>query len=342
MLMLLIGCAHWFAYHRAVDLEARGDFQGASAAAIDALEQQPNYPEARQILERTWPVYYLSATGQINSALAQGDWDRAVSQFQQLMPLARRIAPLGFGVPLGDLESRYHDTLDQAAAYYYEKGDQMDMQGQKRDAARAFRRAEALIPGYRDAAARYELARLAGLVRVAVLPFSNPLSGHLHEQLYAKLLDRCLNSKLEFVHFTDNTGEFRIQGEMVQAYAGIPRDEITFTEVEAPTSDPQATQARLRASFHHRQITNRVVVSATVRMYQGDKLVLSKNLTETVNDSTEWIENIQGDRRALGQWANLENRSHFPKSHAELNDEASDRLADRLFEEIANYLTKSL
>ncbi len=367
------GCAHVMAYNAAVDAERQGDLVTAAQKTVEAIEAEHNYPEARALFARLWPVTLNESLQRVVSAEQTQDWEAAVQRLQILEQIVRRATILHLDAPMESQSSRLLADKDRAADKLYRQAQGDEQAGRLREAATAFRRATTYVPNYRDAEARYAKNRSAAMVRVAVLPFDNESYYHsASEMLGDRLLNDLLKRQGEFLSIVDRQYLNTVVKESSLQASGLvdPTTAVRLgklagiryivvgrvSQVSATNpidSREQCNASRLLpadrnipahmvyASYTLWRQTREVVLTASVQIIDVVDGTVAKAWTETerATDHAESVSNISGDRQALdSNLQHLATVSPYLKSHDSLLGEATSRLGRTFAERVAGHL----
>ena len=86
----MTGCAHVIAYNQAIDAEKAGNYVVSAAKTVEAIENNHDYPEARQLWLRIWPLAKGTTLATIASEERSQEWEQAVEHLTSLRDIVRR------------------------------------------------------------------------------------------------------------------------------------------------------------------------------------------------------------------------------------------------------------
>lgn len=223
----------------------RGDYDKAVYEAAASLRHKPDNAKAQGLLEQAYRAAVNRHEDRIrvlSSASGPARWDETVREFEALAGLSRAVRDLPplplatqpgrfFTIDARDYTHALADARQSAASAHYQRGVDLstrsDIESQ-RQAALAFRAAEAHVPGYRDAADRFARARAAGTRRVIVVPFedrSGPAGryGALPELMTDEIVSLLLKdqSATEFLEVVSRDQLDRVLAEQELQYTGL-------------------------------------------------------------------------------------------------------------------------
>lgn len=161
------------------DYLERKDEDKALAEAIKKLGKSPNDEKALAavpVLYSAIKTKHLENITSLNKSLAIGRWDKIINEYNYLQQAYeaivnntaayKAITPESYAAPL-------MDAKDKAAAEYYNEAEKLLETGIKSDSKLAYsyyKKADKYVPGYKDVAAKKQLALDNAVVNVVVNP----------------------------------------------------------------------------------------------------------------------------------------------------------------------------
>jgi len=198
------------------------DHEAALRDAVMALKHKPDYDKAQNFAPTFFNAAVEARQRKIKTLESSSDkfrWDGLVAEYKGLIEintLVKSLPPLihkktkqritfntqDYSVPL-------RQASEQAAETHYQEGIRIadsgnDVETQKR-AAKEFKAVQEFVPGYKDAAIRYEQARSAGVKRMAIFTFE---SGDQDVYKYDGLLETITDDIVASVLSNADASEF--------------------------------------------------------------------------------------------------------------------------------------
>lgn len=191
-------------------------YEAALRDAVAALKLKPDYDKAQDFVVTFFNGAVKAREAKIKSLEATPSrfkWDGIVAEYKGLIginELVKNLPPSAL-IHKRTKQRITFDTKDytnplgeaayNAAEVHYQEGIQIaglshDVDTQKK-AAKAFKKAEEFVPGYKDASILYERSRLAGVKQMAILPFEDKSGkAHLYGALSETITDQIIHSVL--------------------------------------------------------------------------------------------------------------------------------------------------
>jgi len=188
-LLLCTNCGYMSAYgragHRARNAFSAGDYDLSVKESVTALVINNEYQEAREILQKAFPVAISRHDDNIRKLKASQDefkWDAITVEYEKLHELVNLMNQLGEQdkinllqkTEIEDYTSLINSSLENSAEAHYQAGFLFNRRRTKEDfqkAAIQFKTADQILPGYKDADELYEQNRQKGILVIAVSPF---------------------------------------------------------------------------------------------------------------------------------------------------------------------------
>ncbi len=184
---LVVGCAT--IEKRAQQYYNAGDYDATVIECVSVLKKKPTSEKAQILIQdafRKAVDKHNSKITELNASSVKFKWDDIVSEYETLNKLNEAIKSLP---PIVDKKTKANIKFEvinysqkmasaktNAAEVHYKEGlnlskkEGVDIQKQ---AAKEFKIAEGFVSGYKDAAALYEKCKLAGIKRLAIIPFED-------------------------------------------------------------------------------------------------------------------------------------------------------------------------
>jgi len=222
-LPFFIGCGAKF---KDLEKQARLDYSGnrydrALTNCVMALKINPNYDKAQELV----PVVFKAAVDEheekikaLGLSQAQFKWDSIVREYETLIQNNKQVKTLPplvvkktggrITFDVKDYTQQLAEAKNNAADQHYQAGILISQDKgieRQKQAAKEFKLAGKFVPGYKDAASRYEEARRAGIKRMAIMPFEDK-SGKLGK--YGALTETVTDQIISSVMSDPNAMEF--------------------------------------------------------------------------------------------------------------------------------------
>ena len=170
------------------------DYEAALRDTVMALKHNPDYDKAQNFAPTFFNAAVEARQRKIKTLESSSDkfrWDGLVAEYKGLIeintlvkslpPLVHKKTKQRITFETRDYSTPLRQASEQAAETHYQEGISLagsgsDAETQKR-AAKEFKVAREFVPGYKDAATRYEQAKSAGMKRMAILTFEDRSGG---------------------------------------------------------------------------------------------------------------------------------------------------------------------
>lgn len=189
---LAAGCAAHIQFERnARSAYLRGDYDSAVREAAASLRHNPGYTKSQLVIQdafRAATSLHLDRIAEYRTSTAKTRWDGMAAAYAALVDINRTVrdlpslpnsaAPGGFlRFDVTDYSTDLARARVDAAEFHYQEGARLaSSSGEtavQRQAAEEFRAAERMVPGYKDAAARFASSQRAGTRRIAIIGFDD-------------------------------------------------------------------------------------------------------------------------------------------------------------------------
>lgn len=190
------------------------EYEAALRDAAAALKLKPDYDKAQDFIVTFFNAAVQVREDKIKSLEATPDrfkWDGIVAEYKGLIEinnLVKNLPPTALvhkktkqriTFETKDYTSQLGQASERAAEVHYQEGIRIAAEGNDVDtqkaAAKAFKKAEEYVPGYKDAGIRYKESRAAGVKKMAILPFEDKTGkAHLYGALSERITDDIINS----------------------------------------------------------------------------------------------------------------------------------------------------
>ena len=190
------------------------EYEAALRDAAAALKLKPDYDKAQDFIVTFFNAAVQVRKDKIKSLEATPDrfkWDGIVAEYKGLIEinnLVKNLPPTALvhkktkqriTFETKDYTSQLGQASERAAEVHYQEGIRIAAEGNDVDtqkaAAKAFKKAEEYVPGYKDAGIRYKESRAAGVKKMAILPFEDKTGkAHLYGALSERITDDIINS----------------------------------------------------------------------------------------------------------------------------------------------------
>ncbi len=226
IVQILVGCA---ALHEYGKLEKRarrsyqhGDYDQAVFKCAESLRQNPEYNKAQKLIQDAFKAAVSAHESKIKVlelSSSKFNWDDIVEEYEALVKLNQTIRELPtlrekktkeiIRLQVTDYTQNLAEAKTNAAEAHYQEGLRLSKQQGidiQKQAAKEFKAAERFCPGYKDAASLYEIARKAGIKRMAIIPFEDKSGkgdkyGALSEMITDEIISEVMHdpSAMEFL-----------------------------------------------------------------------------------------------------------------------------------------------
>ena len=249
VLLSLTGCAgkHGKLMESAQLNYQANEYEVALHDAVAALKLKPDYDKAQDFVVTFFNAAVHAREDKIKALEATPGpfkWEVIVAEYKGLIAinnLVNHLPPAALvhkktkqriTFDTKDYTNLLNQASEKAAEAYYQEGmsiaassDDVDTQ---KAAAKAFKKAEDFVPGYKDAYIRYEESRRAGVKKMVILPFEDRsnkayLYGALGETITDQIIDSVLNdeSATEFLALVSRAHLARVMQEQGLVLTGI-------------------------------------------------------------------------------------------------------------------------
>jgi len=225
LLLLTVSCAMFTQYgtleSSARNSYRRGDYDKAVLDCAQALKINPEYEKALTLIQDAHKAALSSHDNKISFLKESKDkfkWDQLVSEYESLNMLREALLYLPvltspttgnqISLPVPDYTGDLKDAKDNAAEGHYQEGlTLLDLEGidNSKQAAHEFKLAQNFVANYKDASARYEEARAAAVLRLAIIPFEDK-SGKTEK--YGAVAETIIDETIERIMGDRNATEF--------------------------------------------------------------------------------------------------------------------------------------
>ena len=260
-MLMITGCAKNVSLYKQAQKDYNaGHVEPALTSVTRSLQLKPSYVKAQRLIDVVYPKAILARETNIaileTSPLADSSpladrWDRIVPEYDALADIHDQVRNLPVMVDaktgrrveliMKDYGPARGAARQNAADYHYQKGITLARSSQNVDvqkkAAKEFKAAMTFIANYKDSAVQYEKSRLAGIKRIAIVPFEDG-SGidKMFGDLPGLLVDRIVNSVMndpdsrEFVEIMTRAELWAVLAEQRAIAAGLI-DERTAVKI---------------------------------------------------------------------------------------------------------------
>ncbi|UZR95119.1 CsgG/HfaB family protein [Chondrinema litorale] len=242
-------------------------FDDAVINAVNSLYEKPEKnTQAQEVLELAFPRFindYEDKIAMLKASSASYSSDNTVEQRREIITRyetlikytndVKNLPPAAFSMKRRNIELEYKEFYNElaeakqnlergkedAAESHYQEALRLMANGgidNNKTAAKEFKKALGYVPGYRDAAQKYEDARKAGTTRVAIIPFENKsgktnygaLGEYITDQVIASIFDD--KSAMEFLEIIDREQLELVINEQKLGASGL-LDDNTLVEI---------------------------------------------------------------------------------------------------------------
>jgi len=253
----MTGCASFMEYGK-LEKSARENYEAKNYDAavftvVKSLQLKPEYEDAQALIKEAFPKAvsaHEAKNQELNAAVAKFKWDDIVQEYTALTAINQAIKSLP---PL--MQSKTKDTIkfelkdysemlskaktNSAEAHYQEglrlsRNDEVDIQKQ---AAKEFKTAGQIVPGYKDAQDFYDKCHKAGIKRIAIIPFEDKTGkggkyGAVAETVLDQIVSEVMNdqSAMEFLEVISRDQMEQVMREQKLGMTG-QLDEQTAVQV---------------------------------------------------------------------------------------------------------------
>lgn len=200
LMLFLSSCGTLFVkggadYRDGENLLKQGRFDEAAAKALTALDKNPEFEEAADLLDRAVNEGTQKIPSQIEGMKSSNDpfvYDRILPLYQRMENLHQIVSASSYAsqYKTKSWEAEIQESLQKAAEAHYAAGRELLAKGDYRSARNATAQFEAVqkfVPDYKDVAALTEQSIAAG-VATAVVYLKQPISGSNLEEYAQKIL----------------------------------------------------------------------------------------------------------------------------------------------------------
>lgn len=193
VVFLIYGCATFMEYGKleksARGNYQRGDYDQAVFDCVASLKLKPDYDKAQALVKDAYRMAadaHESRIKELKLSSARFWWDDVVSEYEALIRLNQAVKGLPalrdkktgeiVKLELTDYTQNVAEAKTNAAEAHYQEGIRLSQNegiDSQKQAAKEFKETERFCPGYKDAAELYEVARQAGIKRIAIIPFED-------------------------------------------------------------------------------------------------------------------------------------------------------------------------
>lgn len=313
--LLATGCKASAYYEAANKMRAKNAHAAIEYIAL-CLAEEPEHVDAIDLLDEICQRIGDEHRTRLEDYARNGSYEDGVAQCDRLLCSAKVVSemPGKRRVPVNAEDRTKFAGL--AAKKYYEAGKKYEQQGLRKEAAIAFRRSIGFVPGYEDAAARYEENRLGALKRVVVIPFHGP--GEVAPAVENAIVQGVVSKRTEFLelvaiqaakeaHGRGNVSG-QLQGFVEVAWSDTGWDttpgensvlEPVFDGMGRPVKDPRTgfqamRQRRATWTVHRRTVTARLNVRYEVKERSGAIMAAGSTGAEN-SESGIYAANFRGD-----------------------------------------------
>jgi len=286
-------------------------FDRAVAEAVNSLYAKPEKNDkAKKVLEMAFPRFIDQYEQQISSLEQQAADFKGQATLQQRKQIVEKYQTLiKFTGDVKNLPSdafrydegkrilfEFNDYSEQLAAarenvesgkestaeMLYQQGLELMEAGgleNNRSAAKKFKEAMRFVPNFRDSQAKYEEARKAGTIRIAILPFENKSGTNQYGAIGEMITDKVVSSlfadrgAMEFLEVIDREQLNIIMAEQQLSLSGMV-DESSIIDVGRVIGVHEIVTGRITQIINSdpRPTTERRTVKNTVKVQDGFKL----------------------------------------------------------------------
>lgn len=315
VLFILSGCSMHADYGRlsnqADDAYRVGNYDGAVRFSSRALMIKPDDAANQKILTSAYPLstqIRMRTIQKLRSKKELQAKDALVDEYQTLIeiddlvrtlpPLINMQTQLEIKLPLEDKHAELSEVKQGAAEAYYQYGHEMTLLAgaeNSKAAAKAFKKAQFYISGYKDADELYEKYRTAATKRIAIFPFSNNSGLSQYDKVASLVAEQLTETVLESdwaLEFVNVVSVSELEDVMkqknfllsepldekmaTQLAASLGADEIILGEItQIKTSEPQQT-------IEHNEEAAIVVVGEQ-HTVNDDGLIVSRDIYDEVS-----------------------------------------------------------
>ena len=306
MVLCLTGCA---SKHSKLMNSAQANYranqpEAALHDAVEALNLKPNFDKAQDFVILFFNAAVESRENRIKALKATPDkfkWDKIVAEYQGLIEInnwVKNLPPTALIhkkmkqriiFDTKDYTTQLGEASTQAAEAHYQEGVRIAASSEQPDtqkqAAKAFKKVEEFVPGYKDAGDRYESARRAGIKKMAILPFDD-LSGRsrfygaLAETITDQIIDSVINdpSATEFLELVSRDQLDRIVQEQQLGLTELI-DQRTAAELGKVLGVHEMVIGKITQIIYVPERTRQTTVpqQTTVRVKAGTEKYTDKN-----------------------------------------------------------------
>lgn len=257
MLFHLVGCAALKKYGK-LEKSARqqyrkGNYDAAVFDCAASLRQNPKYDKAQALIQDAFRAAvntHESKIKQLELTSAKFKWDDVMVEYQALIKLNEAIRNLPtltdkktkeiIRIDVIDYTRELAEAQTKAAEAHYQEGLRLSrMEGVdfQKHAAKEFKIANRISPGYKDAATLYEKSRQAGIKRIAIIPFADKSGkrrkyGAISERIMDEIISQVMDdpSVTEFLEIISRDHLEQVMQEQKLGLSGIV-DERTAVQL---------------------------------------------------------------------------------------------------------------
>ncbi|MEN7546705.1 CsgG/HfaB family protein [Rapidithrix thailandica] len=269
-------------------------FDHAVTSAINSLYKKPDKnKKAQELLQLSFPRFvtdYKDQIARLKASSKDFQDDKTVDMrkeivvryeklinvakdIQNLPPeafIVKRSKPISFEYEdfyekLAEAKSKLNSGIEDAAEYHYQEALRlMELGGleNSKTAAKTFKKAMSYVPDYKDSADKYETARKAGTLRLAIIPFDNKSGtsryGAVGEMITDKTISTLFKDKsaMEFLEIIDREQLELVLQEQKLGVSGI-LDDNTLVELGKVLGVHQIMTGRITQIISDREKVNK-------------------------------------------------------------------------------------
>lgn len=219
---MICGCAA--SDFRSASKRALSDKHHVAATyyAVQALKLDPEDEDAQALHRRAVEEGYRNAQRAAEERLQAGEPDGAVVEYDRMLVIeALAKDAQGDFQRAPDVASERDRAAAAAAERHYQTGLKHEAREKMMDAAAAYRKAFALVPGFRDAESRYRAAQSAAVRRIAVLAEDKTGKNRaLAESIASAVVSDVMDRNPEFIEFVDRLRVVQLIGKEAELFQG--------------------------------------------------------------------------------------------------------------------------